>query len=154
MNEKKTGKALVHLENSSPKSTRDPGEIAQQIIKRDRLRIQLLAGVSALLWILTVAGVIWLIVFYFMYVVPRLDAYAAGRLQLDNDWHEWIRAFNAGAQIILTCIVAFLMAALGTVLLVFASRSATLRQINADLAEISEQLRQLRLGEQKQSSES
>ena len=37
------------------------------------------------------------------------------------------------------------MAALSTVLLVLASRRATLRQINASLLEISEQLKQLRM---------
>ena len=147
MNEKQIGKALLNLESSSLGATRAPSEIAQQIIKRDRLRLRLLAGVSIFFWVLTVAGVIWLIVFYFMFVVPRLDAYAAGRLQLDNDWHEWIRAFDAGAEILLMCIITFLLAALGTVMLVLTSRHATLRQINADLANISEQLRRLQLAE-------
>jgi hypothetical protein len=41
-------------------------------------------------------------------------------------------------------VPALLLAALGTVWLVFSSRRATLNQINLSLAEISEQLRQLR----------
>jgi hypothetical protein len=154
MNEKQIGKALLNLESSSLGATRAPSEIAQRIIKRDRLRLRLLAGFSTFFWVVTVAGVIWLIVFYFLFVVPRLDAYAAGRLQLDNDWKDWIRAFDAGAEILLTSIIAFLLAALGTVMLVLTSRRATLRQINADLANISEQLRKLQLEEPKQLSES
>jgi hypothetical protein len=147
MSEKQIGKALLNFESSSGSVARDPSEIARQVMKRDRLRIRLLAGTCTFFWVLTVGGVIWLIVFYFAYVVPRLDAYAAGRLQLENDWKDWIRAFNAGAEIILTCMVSFLLAALGTVLLVLTSRRATLSQINADLVDISEQLRQLRLAD-------
>jgi hypothetical protein len=62
----------------------------------------------------------------------------------ENDWNEWIRAFNACAEIILACMAALLLAAVSTLLLVFASRRATLRQINANLAAISEELKQLR----------
>jgi hypothetical protein len=147
MNEKQIGKALLQVDAAPPSSIKDIGEIACQTTRRDRLRIRLLAGACVLCWIVTVLGVIWLIGFYFLYIVPRLDAYAVGRLQLENDWKEWIRAFNAGAQIILTCMVAFLSAALGTVLLVLASRRATLKQINVDLLIISEQLKQLHLAQ-------
>jgi hypothetical protein len=38
------------------------------------------------------------------------------------------------------------LAALGTVFLVFAARAATIRQVNATLVEISEELRRLRQG--------
>ena len=151
MNEKQIGKALLNVESSA--AERPAGEIAEQIIKRDRRRLRILAGISTCFWALTVAGVIWLIFFYFLFVVPRLEAYAAGRLKLDNDWAEWIRAFDAGAEILLTCIIAFFLAALGTVWLVFSSRRATLRQIHADLAQISEQLRCLQLPERPRGEE-
>jgi hypothetical protein len=42
---------------------------------------------------------------------------------------------------VLACISALLLAAVSTVLLVVASRRATLRQINASLLAISEQLK-------------
>ena len=144
MSEKEIGRALLNVENSAAEM-RPAGEIADQIFKRDRLRLRILAGVSTCFWAVTVAGVIWLIVFYFMFIVPRLEAYAAGRLRLENDWAQWIRAFDAGAEIVLTSIIAFFLAALGTMWLVFSSRHATLRQIQADLAQISEQLKRLHL---------
>ena len=44
----------------------------------------------------------------------------------------------------MAAVPALLLAALGTVWLVFSSRRATLNQINLSLAEISEQLRRMR----------
>jgi hypothetical protein len=41
-------------------------------------------------------------------------------------------------------VAVLALAALGTVLLIFASRRATLRQVNASLMVIGEQLKQLR----------
>jgi type II secretory pathway pseudopilin PulG len=49
-----------------------------------------------------------------------------------------------GLWVVAGAIVSLLLAALFTVLLVFSSRRATLRQINVSLMEISEQLKQLR----------
>lgn len=149
MSDKRIGDALTSLESASPSSERDASEIVRQATELDRFRIRCLAGTCAFFWVVTVIGVIWLIGFYFLNVVPRLDAYAAGRLQLENDWKDWIRAFNAGAKIILTSMAAFLLAALGTLLLILTSRRATLRQINADLLDISNQLREIRLAERK-----
>jgi hypothetical protein len=45
--------------------------------------------------------------------------------------------FLAGSSLLI------LLAALSTIMLIFASRRATLRQVNANLLEVSEQLRQL-----------
>jgi hypothetical protein len=44
----------------------------------------------------------------------------------------------------LVCIIFLMLAAVCTVLLILLSRRATLRQVNASLVEISEQLKQLR----------
>jgi hypothetical protein len=49
-----------------------------------------------------------------------------------------------GRLLVLGCIISLLLAAICTVLLTLLSRRATLRQINASLLEISEQLKQLR----------
>jgi hypothetical protein len=43
-------------------------------------------------------------------------------------------------------VAVLALAALGTVFLVFASRAATIRQVNATLVEISEQLKRLQQG--------
>lgn len=142
MHDSNLGKALVGLEQSR---AADPQQIARRVIRRDTIRIRILTGLATLCWTVAAAGILWLICFYFMYVVPRLDAYAAHRLELQNDWSDWIRAFNAGARILLGCIASLLLAAVSTVLLILSSRRATLHQINVELAGISDQLKQLRL---------
>ena len=53
-------------------------------------------------------------------------------------------AAASGLEACLAAVPALLLAALGTIWLVFWSRRATLKQINLSLAEISDQLRQLR----------
>jgi hypothetical protein len=144
MPDNELGKALLNLGTQPPTATSDPKRMSDQVIERDRGRIRLLVGAATLLWVLAAAGVAWLIFLYFVIVVPRLNAYAAHRVDLQNDWSEWIRAFNSCAEILLACIAALLLAAISTVLLILASRRATLRQIKADLAVISNQLRGLR----------
>ena len=86
-------------------------------------------------------GIIWLASLYFFTVEPRLQAYAAGRVQLQNDWQDWARAGDLAARSLLACLVALLLAAIFTIALIVLSRRATLRQINASLMEISQQLR-------------
>jgi hypothetical protein len=78
-----------------------------------------------------------------MFVAPRLQAYGAGRAQLENDWNDWARAGDLAAKSLLACIFALLLAAVFTILLVVHSRRATLRQVNIGLAEISKQLKNL-----------
>jgi hypothetical protein len=56
---------------------------------------------------------------------------------------QWA-VLQKGTLVVATAVGLLTLAALGTVLLLFASRRATLRQVNASLLEISEQLRQLR----------
>jgi heme exporter protein D len=144
MSEKEVGKALLNLAMAPTPTAADPRQLTQQILDRDRRRIRLLAGLAALFWILTTAGIVYLCVYYAMIVAPRLRAYQAGRAQLENDWNDWATAGDWAAYWIVACIIALLVAATCTVLLTLFSRRATLRQINASLVEISAQLRQLR----------
>jgi hypothetical protein len=118
--------------------------LTQKILERDRRRIRLLAALATFFWILTAAGVGCLLSGYLLLVTPRLRAYAAGRAQLQNDWNDWALVGDLAARSILACITALLLAAVCTVLLTLLSRRATLRQINASLIEISEQLKRWR----------
>src|SRR5262245_10871135 len=142
MTEKELGRALLNLD-VSPAPTPDPRQLTQRILERDRRRIRLLASLATFFWILTAAGVVCLCPFYLIVVPPRLRAYQAGRAQLANDWNDWAMVGDWAAYWLLGCILALLLAAICTVLLILVSRRATLRQINASLLEISEQLKQL-----------
>jgi hypothetical protein len=144
MTEKELGRALLNLDVAPPPAAPDPRQLTRQILARDRRRIRLLAGLATLFWVLTAAGVVCLCPFYVVIVAPRLRAYQAGRAQLANDWNDWAMVGDWAAYWLLGCIVSLLLAAICTVLLVLFSRRATLRQINASLVEISEQLKQLR----------
>ena len=56
-----------------------------------------------------------------------------------------LQVVQGGVKLLAACVAVIAFAALSTVLLVFTSRRATLRQVNASLVEISEQLKQLRV---------
>jgi len=141
MTEKELGKDLLNLDSTS--AGPDPRLLTQKILDRDRRRVRLWACLATVFWILTTAGIVCLCPFYVMIVAPRLRAYQAGRAHLENDWNDWALAGDWAAYWILACIITLLLAAMCTVLLILLSRRATLRQINASLVEISEQLKLL-----------
>ena len=142
MTEKELGRALLTLD-VAPAAAPDPKLLTHQIVSRDRRRVHLLAGLATFFWTLTAAGVVAACPFYLLYLEPRLKAYHAGRAQLANDWDAWATVGEWAAYWVLACIVSLLLAAVCTVLLVLVSRRATLRQINASLLAISEQLKLL-----------
>jgi hypothetical protein len=140
MNDKQLGRALLTLDTTPKPSDIDPRQIARNVIYRDQRRIRLLAGVSAFFWISATAGIVWLAAMYFFMVEPRLQAYAEGRAQVEADWKDWARAGDIAARSLLVCLIALLLAALSTVVLILLSRHATLRQINASLSELTERV--------------
>jgi hypothetical protein len=141
MNDKQFGKALLSLDTTPKPSDIDARHMARNIVQRDGRRIRLLAGVSAFFWIAATGGIVWLATMYFVMVEPRLNAYAAGRAQVEADWKDWARAGDIAARSLLLCLASMLLAAISTVVLILLSRHATLRQINASLSEISDRLR-------------
>ena len=143
MTEKDLGRALLDLDVTPP-APPDPRQLTRQVLDRDRRRLRRLSALTIALWVVTAAGVLGACPFYLMMVAPRLRAYHAGRANLANDWYAWATVGEWAAYWVLACTLSCLLAALCTVALVVLSRRATLRQINAGLVEISEQLRQLR----------
>lgn len=141
MTEKEFGKALLSLDTTPKPSDIDPRQMARNIVQRDRRRIRVLAALSTAFWIAATGGVVWLATMYFVMVEPRLNAYAAGRAQLETDWQDWARAGDIAARSFLVCLAALLLAAISTVVLILLSRHATLRQINASLSELTELLK-------------
>jgi hypothetical protein len=121
-------------------------QLSSAILSRDRQRVGLLAGLTALLWLGGIAGVLHMVFWFNRFII----AYSP----LDTDeamvLHSKEQLFHAKMELhhslegCMVAVPALLLAALGTVWLVFSSRRATLNQINLSLAEISEQLRQMR----------
>ena len=123
----------------------DPRQMIGRILERDRLRVRFLARATVILWLLAAGGVFLLVWYFLNYLEPKLWAHAR---EQDTEGMKrlvghWVMIGNAAAWFIGTLAVIMLTAALTTVWLVFASRRATLRQVNAQLAEISDQLRQI-----------
>lgn len=139
--DKELGRALLNVDRTSSPAGPDPRQTSRAVLDRDRRQIRWLAGAAILFWTLTAAGLIGLCPFYVMMVAPRLRAYHAGRAYIVDDWNDWAMVGEWAAYWLLGCTIALLLAALSTVLLVLLTRRATLRQINASLAAISEQLR-------------
>jgi hypothetical protein len=123
----------------------DPRRLHAELLARDHWRVQLLASVTALLWLGGIAGLLYMIFWFNRFII----AYAPEAPEQIGRWYT-SEQFHAKMELhhslegCLAAVPALLLAALGTVWLVFSSRRATLNQINLSLAEISDQLRQMR----------
>jgi hypothetical protein len=147
MNESELGRHLLNF-GASGDPRPDPHDLTHKVLQRDRSRVKFLAWATALLWILAAGGMLSVIYLFFEYLVPRLHwiAREPERFQQAQDREVWVVIGEWVGLVLGGSFVALLVAALATVLLVLATRRATLRQINANLSAIAEQLRQLQQG--------
>ena len=145
MSDRILGEALLQL-NLTPPAVPTSVEV-ERIIEADRRRIRWQTRITVGLWILALLGALSIFVgggFVFPMIAKMLKEADEGSIDAANT------PFLMLAKLTAMCIVggslsfATLVAAgLATVLLVFRSRRATLRQINANLLQISEQLKRL-----------
>jgi ABC-type Fe3+ transport system permease subunit len=150
MSEKQLGKALLELDADRLAAVPDARQQTWQIVERDRRRVWWLTAVTIALWAAAIGLVLWMIVAYGLLFPKQAQLQMdirAGRIK--PEVREQVQATHQIALQMITLGVAvsvgvLCLAALSTVLLVLASRRATLRQINASLMEISQQLKQLR----------
>jgi len=152
MGEKELGRALLDLDARTLAGAADPREPTMRILERDRRRIGWQTAVTIALWIGALFMVLWMLVA--LALLMPLEAHLHDEVQVARagmtpqmreeaqfEAHIMSRLIILG----ITCSVGVLALAAGsTVLLVLSTRRATLRQINASLLEISEQLKQLR----------
>jgi hypothetical protein len=139
----RTLQELVAKHSQAPQ----PARLSAEIVWRDRVRVRLLAAITALLWLGGISVVLYMIFWFNRFII----AYSPlpGRDDIEVSWRAE-EGFHSKMELhhsLEACEVAvpaLMLAALGTVWLIFSSRQATLNQINLSLAEISEQLRQLR----------
>jgi hypothetical protein len=154
MTEKKLADALVNLDSAQGSSPSDARAQAQRVIVRDRWRVKILTNLTVFFAILAAAAIIMFFYGFYYYIYPkfplslnqvarmspleRTEALSAARF----DAFYWAQLWSI--WLTTAALVALLAAGLCTVWLTMVSRRATLRQVNAHLLEISEQLRQLR----------
>jgi len=142
MSDKDLSEALLKLDLASATA----GPEIERIIESDRRRVKWLTRLTVGLWILAAAGSLLIFIFgglVFPMIAKTLKE--AGEGSLEQPDTPFLMLAKLTAMSILFGSLSFLVlvaAGLATVTLVFRSRRATLRQINANLLQISEQLKQ------------
>jgi hypothetical protein len=155
MSDSDLGKALLQLDAAQLAGVPDARQQTWRILEHDRRRVRRLTVLAVVLWVFAALLVLLVFVafgllFPFMAKVIRQVEDAredAAGVQMKSQVGQVFRVIQAGqavAFIAAGALGVLGLAALATVFLVLASRRATLRQVNASLLEISEQLRQLR----------
>jgi hypothetical protein len=152
MTDKDLGRALLDLDARTLAGAADPREATMKILDGDRRRVWWWSAIALTLWICTLLMVLWMLVA--MGLLMPFEAHLRDPAQVARVGMtpEMLKTAELKAEIMfrmitvgITMSVGVLALAAGsTVFLVLASRRATLRQINASLLEISDQLKQLR----------
>jgi hypothetical protein len=140
----------LQLDSEQLAGNPDARQQTWKILERDRRRVWWLTAITIALWAAAI-GMVLLMLVAFGLVFPLQaklrDPAELARLPPEVQKDAQFKAQIAFQMVTVgvTCSVGILaLAALATILLVVASRRATLRQINASLLEISQQLRELR----------
>ncbi len=170
MLDKNVGDALLKLDLTP--QTDPPAAQIERVIDSDRRRIKRWTRISIALWVLAALGAVWIFILgglTFPMIAKKMIneeqrarmAEAAAKTGSTTDDKETVEAiqgtlenpntpFLVLAKLTAMCMVfgsasfmILVFAGLATVLLLLRSRSATLRQINANLLQISEQLKRV-----------
>jgi len=139
MSEKELAKALLRagdLEVSDPPSTKD---LIRRILSRDRKLVTLLTTLTVLFWL---AAVVELYVFMFELVGVLAHSGQPGSPALD----PVVAAVHKFLLVLAASVESLSLAFLFTMILLFVTRRASLRQINASLLEITQKLDRLEKG--------
>lgn len=143
MSDKEIGDALLKID-LTPALAATAVQI-DRVIEADQRRVRFLTRLTTGLWILAAIGAVGIFVGG-GFVFPAI----AKTLAEQDEASPQNMPFMMLAKLVAACIIfgslsfaILVVAGLATVLLVFRSRRATLRQINANLLQISEQLKNL-----------
>lgn len=148
MTNRDLGRALLNLDVAGP-SEPDPREQARRLVRRDRWVVRILAALALLLWLAAAGGVLFVVWIAVCFVFPRHQKLAQDLAAMPPEQVAVVQQANLAAweiclEVIAASFIAMTLAALCTVWLILLARRATLREVNANLIVISEQLRLLR----------
>src|SRR5688572_14365397 len=154
MSEKELGRALLDLDSRQLAGIADPREQTWKILERDRRRVWWLTAATLGLWgaaILMVCLMMIAFALVFPHQAKLRDEAQVARLNLTPELLAEARfdaqiAFQMCVVGVTVAVGVTCLAVLASLLLNIANRRATLRQINASLLEISQQLRDLKQG--------
>ena len=148
MNERDLAKALLR-HGGSVEPTPSSAQVTAKILARDRRRVWMVTAMTVITWGMAVALVLTVLVM-FGFLFPKqaqlMHDIELGKLSVeDRTAIQAVHfiAFGKAALLVAFAVDILAAAALCSVLLMFTMRRATMRQINAALLDISEQLKQL-----------
>ncbi len=149
MSEQDLGKALLQLDAARLAGVPDARAQVAQVLARDRRRLKLWTLLTLATWLLAVVLVLGVLVFFGLLFPMYAHLRQGGDPRMTEQERaaalEWApQAFAMGTVFIAVAVGVLATAALSTVCLLFAARRATLRQVSANLMEVSEQIKQLR----------
>ena len=149
MDEHELGEALLRAGAAEDRDLPDARDLSSSVLARDRRRLRTLGGLILALWLAGAAGigfVLYNLAIYvpkYMRLLMKIEEGGVSMEQRQRIQENNLGGFQIGLSITACSVAILALAALGTFLLVLASRRATLRQVNASLTLISDQLRQL-----------
>jgi hypothetical protein len=175
MNEKELGRALLNLD-AADRPPADSRALTDRVLNRDRRRVRIWTWLTVGTWLVAAGLVLFLLVVFGLIFPAQaklrddtgqnrwtpgpsapappsapIPGNAKGQARLTPAQREQMQndleiAFKMSSVVITVTVGALALAGLFTLGLLLATRRATLRQVNANLAEITEQLKQLRQG--------
>lgn len=142
MSEKELIEALRGLIDRHAPPAHESSLVAQEIIRRDSRRLQLLGAVSIFLWFVGIAGII--LVFFWLNRYFMMTSWGTTEPQIVMEIFHTQRELHHSLEAAMACLAALMLGSVCTIWLIASSRRATLSQINLSLLRLSEQFEQLR----------
>ena len=153
MNEKDLGNALLKWHAGQESLQVDPQKLVASVLERDRRRVRWLTAGTIVLWTIAALGIPLFTAIFVEFVLPRYNWVMQEMIthQEGADPKDMLNASNKimfvtaklGISLVCGSVGALLLAAGAPIWLVFATRRATLREVNANLAAISGQWKRL-----------
>ena len=150
MSESEMGKALLKVDALDLAGVPDSQQLTWKILEHDRRLVRRLTALTLVIWLMA-AGMVGFVMIAFGLLFPaqaKVIQESEKRQITPDQRAAYEQALRQTFQMLTLAIAASVgilaLAALSTVRLIFASRRATLRQVNASLVEISRQLKELR----------
>ena len=137
MSEKELADALLKLDMSGTPGVADARQLTKNVLERDRRRVRLWTVLTILFWIGAA-------ILFYWFGFWLLGVWAELQRGEEPDVTLLVTKLVKSLMVFAASVELLIFAFLCTLLLMRTSRLATLRQVNANLREISEQLNQLR----------
>lgn len=144
MTEKELANALLKLDATQISGASDARELTWKVLDQDRRRVRWWLAATIALWSLAAFTIVGAFVAYgFVFPAIAQVIHEAGPAEGLEQTILVTAALGKVNFFVAISVLALVLAILATLFLVLSTRRATLRQMNASLIEIAEQLKRL-----------